>query len=520
MRALNVLLSIVVSVLIFLLVFEGGLRLIGKGPPQTLNRFDPALGWSKEPNKSLSRHGNGWEATFELNALGLRDDPMSSSGKTRPFRVVALGDSFTLGFTVQREDLFVDLLEKKWQAEGRDLDIVNTGTEGYSTDQEAAWLDRHGADYQPNLVLVFPYENDIFWCGEAHYLRFPKPQYEPDGRPTGALLADPGPKTLADRFAVASLGSKLLGLRPDLDRYCEVPGNPKLRSEFAPLLRTPPPFVAQAMARAKGSLSALSKRCAALGAKLVVVPIPSHSAVDPAFADEFGTKVLRVSRGEWSPDLPVDFYLSASKELGIATIDTRPDLKAAHSADRPAYLHMFKDREWHFTAHGNHAFAAAVAAKLDPGTLPKATGAPVEIPEEHVASALPKWPFVLGGLWLVLSLVYGATYPKSPKIQGFLVVGVMLSLVVGIFLGVAKLTELVPARFQSLIIIGFLLIVLGFVVYKLGARLLTVGELLKAFIGRGHWYLMPLVVVLLTIGSLLVVAASSPFVAPFIYTLF
>ena len=31
---------------------------------------------------------------------------------------------------------------------------------------------------------------------------------------------------------------------------------------------------------------------------------------------------------------------------------------------------------------------------------------------------------------------------------------------------------------------------------------------------------MPLLVVLLTVGSLLVVAASSPLVAPFIYTLF
>ncbi|MEO6710106.1 MAG: DUF5989 family protein [Planctomycetota bacterium] len=37
---------------------------------------------------------------------------------------------------------------------------------------------------------------------------------------------------------------------------------------------------------------------------------------------------------------------------------------------------------------------------------------------------------------------------------------------------------------------------------------------------RGHWYLMPLLVVLLSIGSLLVVAASSPLIAPFIYTLF
>ena len=59
-----------------------------------------------------------------------------------------------------------------------------------------------------------------------------------------------------------------------------------------------------------------------------------------------------------------------------------------------------------------------------------------------------------------------------------------------------------------------------FVAYKLGRRLGTIAELLKSFTLRGHWYLMPLVVVLLSIGSLLVVAASSPLVAPFIYTLF
>ena len=56
--------------------------------------------------------------------------------------------------------------------------------------------------------------------------------------------------------------------------------------------------------------------------------------------------------------------------------------------------------------------------------------------------------------------------------------------------------------------------------HALRMKSLDLTELIGAFIGRGHWYLMPLVTVLLTIGSLLVVAASSPLVAPFIYTLF
>ena len=50
-----------------------------------------------------------------------------------------------------------------------------------------------------------------------------------------------------------------------------------------------------------------------------------------------------------------------------------------------------------------------------------------------------------------------------------------------------------------------LLVILGFVVYKLGDRVSTIVELLAAFVTRGHWYLMPMVVVLLTVGSLLVI---------------
>ena len=66
----------------------------------------------------------------------------------------------------------------------------------------------------------------------------------------------------------------------------------------------------------------------------------------------------------------------------------------------------------------------------------------------------------------------------------------------------------------------FVIGVLGFVGYKLGNRLATIAELFKAFTLRGHWYLMPLVTILVTSGSLLLVAASSPLVAPFISTLF
>jgi hypothetical protein len=112
------------------------------------------------------------------------------------------------------------------------------------------------------------------------------------------------------------------------------------------------------------------------------------------------------------------------------------------------------------------------------------------------------------------------TYPDEQKPRAYLGVGAMLGSVFLIVIGGGKLMGIVPVAWRTWILVGLLVVILGFIAFKLGRRLGTVLELLAAFTKRGHWYLMPLVVILLTIGSLLVVAASSPLIAPFIYTLF
>src|SRR5262245_20368885 len=121
MRALNVLLAFAVSLVIGLAVLEFGLRLIPAfAPPKTLNHFDPELGWSKEPGKHVVRKVAGQPIEFEINAAGLRDDPgVGPSKQPNTYRVVLLGDSFVLGFTVNRSDLFGDLLEGWWRSEER-----------------------------------------------------------------------------------------------------------------------------------------------------------------------------------------------------------------------------------------------------------------------------------------------------------------------------------------------------------------------------------------------------------------
>ena len=69
MRALNVLLAVLVSLLLAGLVLEGGLRLIGLGPAVTLGQFDPRLGWVKTPNAAVKQPDASGKST---NALEVR----------------------------------------------------------------------------------------------------------------------------------------------------------------------------------------------------------------------------------------------------------------------------------------------------------------------------------------------------------------------------------------------------------------------------------------------------------------
>ncbi len=528
MRALNVLLSISVSLLLAFLVLEGGLRLFPAFRPQeSINEFHPQLGWTKRPNSSTDRSTSEFSIEFEINAHGLRDD----QGPTKPantYRVMALGDSFVLGYTVDRKDLFVDHLENWWNSEERRVEVINAGTEGYSTDQEALWFKEFGAAYQPDLVLVFPYENDIYWNGQEKYTRFPKPRYGPDGSLESGNLTDPGPGSALRNWAIGLFLQKVVFSR--LAKGSELPPNhfkPEGRteaiySEFAPLLRNQPAFLADAIARTRGSLRALKNACDESGARLVMVPIPSESAIEPDEKARFAKSpqgMKGIPEDLWSPDRPIDLFLEMGRELGIETLDPRTTLRAHAKNGTQLYF----DAEWHFTPEGNLAFAEYLIDELDGmGVFPEAHQAIAqgEFETREEEGGFPTWGKVFLALWALLGTSYTITYKDEPAWQSFLKVGGLLGLVFTIILGGSKLIGLLPPSIAPWILVGFVAGVLGFVLYKLGHRVATILELLKAFTLRGHWYLMPLVVVLLTIGSLLVVAASSPLIAPFIYTLF
>jgi lysophospholipase L1-like esterase len=121
---------------------------------------DPVLGQRLTPGYS------GWFAgvPVRINNLGFRDSRDYALGKTAgTFRILVFGDSVTFGHGAIYETTYPYLLEgrlKAWRPDVR-WEVWNLGVPGYNTSQELAYLQEVGDRYDPDLVIIGFYENDL-----------------------------------------------------------------------------------------------------------------------------------------------------------------------------------------------------------------------------------------------------------------------------------------------------------------------------------------------------------------------
>ncbi|MCB9899585.1 MAG: hypothetical protein H6825_16380 [Planctomycetes bacterium] len=155
-------------------------------------------------------------------------------------------------------------------------------------------------------------------------------------------------------------------------------------------------------------------------------------------------------------------------------------------------------------------------------------------------SAFGRMEMLFLGLWLLFSLLYWTNYRKSESLPGsFAKVLGLLGFVYLVLKGFGWLAAPVPPE-QAILMpwqdvrtaIGprvpffayafevFAVCVIALIVWYARRKFGTVlGVVLSAW-DRGHWYMLPVLFILMTVGLLLVAAAASPVLSPFIYTLF
>ncbi|MBM3809078.1 MAG: hypothetical protein FJW22_12910 [Acidimicrobiia bacterium] len=121
---------------------------------------DPELGQRLAPNY------DGWFSgvPVHINSLGFRDTREYALDKQPgTFRILVLGDSVTFGHGALSDTTYPYLLEKRLKAWRPDVnwEVWNLGVPGYNTAIELKYLQRVGPRYQPDLVVVGFYENDL-----------------------------------------------------------------------------------------------------------------------------------------------------------------------------------------------------------------------------------------------------------------------------------------------------------------------------------------------------------------------
>lgn len=157
-------LALVLSLVFSALAFEVGVLVtVGEQPKFPRRVVGTDFGVRVNAPDSTYRHksadGTFW---FTINSKGLRADreyPYEKPVGVK--RIVSLGDSFTAGYEVQGDETFSSVLEQTLRAKGHRVEVLNAGVSGYSNAEAILYLERELARYDPDLVLLSFYANDL-----------------------------------------------------------------------------------------------------------------------------------------------------------------------------------------------------------------------------------------------------------------------------------------------------------------------------------------------------------------------
>lgn len=166
------------------------------------------------PNMSIWHSSSDYRVNVRTNSHGVRNDRDIPYEKTPgTFRIVGLGDSFALGYEVEQEDTYLYQLEKQLHDRGfTQVEVINLGVSGFGTSEELITLREEGFKYNPDLVLLGYFVNDIdnnvmsnLYSLKGDTLQREAATYLPAVELRKRLYATPGYRYLADNSQLLNL---------------------------------------------------------------------------------------------------------------------------------------------------------------------------------------------------------------------------------------------------------------------------------------------------------------------------
>jgi lysophospholipase L1-like esterase len=337
-------------------------------PLQKLMEYDSLLGWHHKRNVSSAIVSDEYKINVQYNAEGWRGPDRRFSRPPNVFRIAVLGDSFVDGYTIPVQDRFTEVLETSLKPQ---FDVINLGVAGYSTDQELLLLDQEGWKFEPDLVVLAFYYNDVWGNGSRHFsesTRTQKPVFSLDTAGNLSLSNVPVPyptSSLQDRLRLYDLvrttvkKNRMLhsaavnagladNVRPNDSRPAPT-GAAGGAEEFAIYHSTETPELAREWSITQALLRKMNQEAVQHGAQLMVLYVPTRIELSPA---------------EWSSaHLPPDYNPSAvvRRLVKICQAEGIPCLDPSDRFTTAGTNRLYYLRDPHWNAAGHHLVGETLA---------------------------------------------------------------------------------------------------------------------------------------------------------------
>ncbi|MER3420933.1 MAG: hypothetical protein C4290_10590 [Chloroflexota bacterium] len=356
-----------------------------------LVRYDSLRGWRNIPGAVGEFTTEGHRVRLVYNSRGFRGPERPYAKPPGTYRIVLLGDSFLDGYSVPLEERLPELLERDLAARSQAIEAIALRTPGYSTDQELLWLEEEGLRYQPDLVVLLFYANDVWYNDRATYWPRAKPRFVlagdtlvltnvpvPRPEPADTMGRRPGfVGRMRERSRFVRLAVRAIKYHPTLfawairHQLASVPPEMVLESgNYEPLpeefmvFRNPLPAAAAAAWRVTDAIVARMQRdVQSHEAQLLVLYVPFIASVYPP-GDRTRRQYGLQARG-FDPEAVAHRFATMCERQHLHCIEPTARFRAAADSLSSRGMRLYYRHDWHWNGNGHRLAGRLIKEYLD-----------------------------------------------------------------------------------------------------------------------------------------------------------
>jgi len=359
-----------VSVFITTLLIEIVLRVTYVPPAKVMQgpdlrngeyyQSDQLLGWRPRPNvQGMHNIPGQFSSTFRTNSQGLRGAREFSFERGEATRMVVVGDSFTWGYGVNDEDVYVSKLAELLPK----VEIINLGVTAYGPSQELEYFKSEGIRYRPDIVVLSFCLNDI----EEYEYKSVKNGIVRSAIHVGGEESSGNWKGwMSERIYLYSFimdrintSKALVNLLVQLGIKGELGGYEALDINLRPSLKQYPIELEEQWESTKSKLRMIRDIANDQKTRLVLVLIPSRQSIEPtSFAHTIA--YTKYEPNDFDLDKPYRLLEQFALDEQIEVINPVAAFVRASEVGNKLYL----TNDSHFTPAGHELFAKEITTYL------------------------------------------------------------------------------------------------------------------------------------------------------------